>query len=100
MNKVSLIMEGWRNHLIPPPSMKEFISLVSEERLSICNVCPHNSKNKNPEAVFKTCTLCGCPLNTKSKALSGGCPDGRWAPVATQKEKEEMEEYFKNKQDQ
>lgn len=50
--------------------------LASEEliktRLDMCNECHHISEDK------KTCTLCGCVLEFKTKANSASCPVRKW----------------------
>lgn len=94
---LSQILEGWRNHLIPPESMKELIQAVHEQRMEICRVCSFNSKVKNPASIIESCTSCGCPLSTKTKALTGSCPEGNWKAIMTQEEKEVLEEQIKNK---
>lgn len=95
------VIEGWRNHLLPPPSLKELIQHTHEERMEICRVCPDNSKNKG--ARHESCTLCGCPLKAKTKCLSCSCgaeswnqykhntkKPVRWGPVLTALEEEEL----------
>lgn len=96
MSKLSQVIEGWKNHLIPPENMKEFISMVSKDRMEICNICPENSKNKS-KSMIALCSLCGCPLITKTKALTAGCPINKWEAILTQEEREAMENKIKNK---
>jgi hypothetical protein len=66
------ILEGWRNHLMPPKELKMLIEQVSEERLAICKVCEFNSTEGEIKA-FSYCKCCGCPLQAKSKSLSSNC---------------------------
>lgn len=75
--------------------MKELIKLVHKERMEICRVCPFNSKIKDPKALIESCTKCGCPLVTKTKALTVGCPEGKWQPILTVEEKAVYEEKIK-----
>lgn len=89
MSKISEIIEGHRNHLFPPAKLKEFISEVSEERLSICKPCEFNS-TKNKVKFFSRCRECGCPLIQKSKSLQSKCPIDKWLPVATPEEEHEI----------
>jgi hypothetical protein len=93
------IIEGWANHLIPPEEIKEFISLTSQERISICETCPHHSSNKENYKTIrmdKHCTICGCPLKALTKCLSCTCSleelkqTPLWFPVLTPKEEEQF----------
>lgn len=94
------ILEGWRNHLIPPEKLKELIEETSEYRLSICNVCEFNSevKRANNEKFSSSwridahCTVCSCPLVQKSKALHANCPlnPPKWDRVASDSESIEI----------
>lgn len=70
------MVEGWRNDILPPSKMKEAILQMSEERLSICRDCPHDSLNKGISHLVKGehCTLCGCPLAKKTKSPTSQCP--------------------------
>lgn len=95
---VKHIVEGWRNYLVPPKDMKELIEATYQERLEICNSCEYNSKNKNPNALFASCTHCGCPLSSKLRALTVSCPlpEPKWGLVLTPEEREAMEKTIKN----
>lgn len=86
------ILEGWRNHKIPPKELKEQIKKVSEERLAICNKCPLYSKNVYPGTRSMYCTECGCPLKPKTKCLSCSCPltPTKWGPVLTKVEEDKL----------
>lgn len=93
------IIEGWRNHLVPPKDLKEFITEVSEDRLSICAGCPFQSDNArvNGQNIFRMdlhCTKCGCPLAAKTKSLSSKCPlyPPKWDAVTTDAERYEIEQ--------
>jgi hypothetical protein len=84
--KIRDIIEGWRNHLIPPEELKEAINRVSKERLAICKTCPSNSLNKIPGAILEYCTECSCPLIAKTKCLHCSCPltPTKWGPVVSE----------------
>ena len=88
------IIEGWRNHLIPPEVLKEKILEVSNERLSICRRCEYNSINAPAHTwiadVYEHCTNCGCPLIAKTKCLSAGCELKRWNAIITEEEEEKL----------
>lgn len=78
---VSQIIEGWRNHIIPPEKLEEIINLVSEERLAVCNVCEEHSSNKKNYKSLRPdahCVNCGCTLLAKTKCLTCECPLKKW----------------------
>lgn len=96
------VLEGWRNHIIPPKDMQEYIKELSNERKAICIMCPYNS-TKGKIGLTSTCTLCGCFLVPKSKCLSCNCgiedynekhPESpmelKWAAVTTEEESKEI----------
>lgn len=101
------ILEGWRNHLVPPQDLKNLIEHVSEERLSKCKNCPFNStcgEIKNTSY----CKACGCPLKAKSKCLSCKCgiehhnknnPTKQlpllWEAITTDEEKQKIEQQIR-----
>lgn len=45
---------------------------VFKAREEICSACPLLNKEK-----YK-CSLCGCPIEKKTKSLISKCPDGKW----------------------
>lgn len=82
----SQILEGWRNHIIPPQEMKNVINKTSEERMSICKKCEWFSKNRENYTTLRPdehCTNCGCTLSAKTKCLSCSCPINLWDAVTT-----------------
>jgi len=89
------VLEGWRNNLIPPSNIKELIKQVGEERMAICEKCPHHSKNHKTVRPDAHCTNCGCTLAAKTKCLSCQCPIKKWMPVATDEQAEELEKHGK-----
>jgi len=90
----SHIVEGWRNHLIPPQELREKIKQVSEERMAICRKCEYNSVNAPQHTwlndLYEHCTNCGCPLIAKTKCLSHGCELKRWDAVITEEEEDSL----------
>lgn len=93
---VQHIIEGWRNHLIPPEKLKEIISHIGKERIEICRQCEYNSKNmKNILRPDEHCTLCGCPLIALTKCLSCSCSFEqlpKWSNIITIEEEEKLHE--------
>lgn len=70
-----IILEGWLNYIFPTPTKKQ----VAQKRLTLCrqNLCGYwDPKGQSPEASFKgteSCGVCGCPLATKTMAMSSTC---------------------------
>jgi hypothetical protein len=95
------VAEGWKNDLFPAKELKDFIQEVSDNRLTICKLCPKQSDNAKVEG-YKTirqdlhCTVCKCPLIKKSKSLSSSCPENKWAAITSNEERFAIEEYIKN----
>lgn len=99
------IVEGWRNHIIPPKDMKAVIEKVSEERLEICKACPYQSDNvkESGRTIYRPdlhCTSCGCTLVAKTKSLSSRCPIGKWEAMITDEERFELEKQIKEHNDE
>lgn len=80
------IVEGWRNKLIPPKELKEAITKAVEERMAICNECPHISTKHQSVRPDVHCMKCGCTLSAKTACLSCSCPINNWLPIATKEE--------------
>jgi hypothetical protein len=90
MINFSQVLEGWRNKLIPPSELKDFIEKTSSERINICLNCPHHSKNHKTIRPDDHCTNCGCTLSAKTRCLSCSCPLNKWVGVVTQEQEEEL----------
>lgn len=108
--KFNQILEGWRNHLIPPKDLKQLIEDVSEERLSKCLNCPFNSTCGEIKST-SYCKACGCNLKAKTKCLSCECgianlnaqnPNNpleiMWTAITTQEENDKIKEEIKNQE--
>lgn len=103
--RITEILEGWRNHLVPPEELRDIIQQVHEERMNICNKCPFQSENAKNDGyttirVDVHCTKCGCPLVSKTKSLSSKCPIGKWSNLVTNEEKYLIEQEIKKKEDE
>jgi hypothetical protein len=82
------ILEGWRNKLIPPQELKEVIKQTVEQRMEICNACPHISTKHQSVRPDVHCTKCGCTLSAKTACLSCQCPINKWLPIVTKAEED------------
>ncbi len=84
-----LIIEGMKNSIIK----KEVVEEVASERMKVCKECPHMDTKGDSCFVPKTqpcCSLCGCTLNFKLRALSAECDDKRWPSLMTEDEEDEL----------
>lgn len=95
----SKIYEGWRNKLIPPEHLKNFIELTSKYRTDICLKCEHHSENKKKrDPSYKTirpdhhCVNCGCTLSAKTRCLSCRCPLDKWIEAVTHEQEEQIKQ--------
>lgn len=87
---LSKLIEGWRNHILPPDRLKGIIERASYERMEVCNECPFHSKNFNTIRGDEHCTSCGCSLLPKTKCLSCKCPEDKWQEIVSSEEEEEL----------
>ena len=72
MGRFNEIVNGYSN------LVKSKLGLSSEEdekifqaRRTICNACSKKTENDR-------CSMCGCPLEAKTRSLITNCPDGNW----------------------
>jgi len=86
------IMEGLKNSLL----RKSYIEAVAQDRYEICNKCDKKD-NTGKECLVKgtqpCCSLCGCTLSMKTRALSSECPAGKWKALITEEDEDELEKY-------
>jgi hypothetical protein len=66
LKQLKNMLDGWKNVFISDEEVEE----LAKERLIVCEQCPHKKKF--------TCSLCGCPLKAKLRAVEAECPDNRW----------------------
>jgi hypothetical protein len=84
------IMEGIKNSII----RDEFVEEVSSERMNICTSCIYKDVEGSECLVAGTqpcCSLCGCSLEFKTRALSSECPDNRWAALLSEEEEDQLD---------
>lgn len=70
-NKLTEIIEGWKNVVFTDAE----IELLSDERMKICNGCPHKEINL---LNIDICGLCHCPLIAKTRSPESKCPESKW----------------------
>jgi (2Fe-2S) ferredoxin len=76
--------------------MKETIKTVSDDRMAICEACPHHSKNHKTVRPDAHCRMCGCTLSAKTACLSCICPDGKWQAHMTDEQYDEIRKEILN----
>ena len=72
LKKLKSIIDGWKNSIIPNKELSELFQM----RFDACMNCEMNK--------FNVCSICLCPVVSKSKSLAEECPhpDGsRWPPI-------------------
>jgi len=85
------ILEGIKNKIFK----KEDVELIAKERQNICDKCPHINKNGDKcylKGTQPCCSLCGCDLSLKTRALSAACDDNRWDAVLNEEEEDQLNE--------
>ncbi len=69
--KIKEIVSGWTKVLFTNAE----VEVIAEKRLSICNACPF----KDSMMGIDCCSLCHCPLISKTRSLTSECPKNYWA---------------------
>lgn len=98
--KISIkgILEGTWNSIF----VREEIEQVAKQREEICRGCSMNSDHAKKFNKYKTfrpdfhCTVCGCDLHLKTRALSQHCPLGKWEAQLTEEEEYELTKKLEN----
>lgn len=81
--EIKPIIEGWKNTVFKKPDVEE----VATARMEICNKCVKQSVNAKAISGYSSvrpdihCVECGCPLMSKTRALSASCPLNKWNAV-------------------
>jgi hypothetical protein len=84
------IMEGVKNAVI----RDEYVEEIADHRRDICNTCEHRDDTGKECAMPGTqpcCSLCGCSLKFKTRALSTECPDGRWFALISEEDEDKLD---------
>jgi hypothetical protein len=74
MNKLQIIMDGWKNFVFKSPEVEK----IAKQRAEICSSCDN--------CVFISgkgvgCSKCMCPFVSKLRATGERCPLGKWESV-------------------
>jgi len=87
------ILEGIKNRVFK----KADVEHIAAERMKICDTCSFIDKTGNTCVVPMTepcCSLCGCSLGLKTRALSASCDNKYWEAVLTPEEQEAMDQHL------
>jgi hypothetical protein len=76
--------------------LKEQIKIVGDERMAICEACPHHSKHHVTRRPDAHCTRCGCTLSAKTVCLSCSCPINKWEAHMTDEQYDEIRKEINN----
>lgn len=77
---IGQIMEGVKNKVFKNEDVEE----IANARWVECSTCEHLDETGDKCAVKATkpcCGKCGCSLGLKLRALSSGCPIGKWKHI-------------------
>lgn len=83
------ILEGVTNSLFK----KEHVEFIAQERMDICNECEFIDRTGSECLIPGTspcCSVCGCKLAWKTRALSEGCDKGKWEALLSEEEENEV----------
>ena len=69
MIKILSLIYGWIKN-ITSKGVEIVTVETKEERLKICNNCPHREN--------KSCNICGCVIESKVLFSNEGCPISKW----------------------
>ena len=89
------ILEGIKNNIFK----KADVEHVAAERMEICSTCPELDNEGSKCMVPGTgpcCSLCGCSMSLKTRALSARCDAGNWEAVLTQDEQIALDIHLDN----
>jgi hypothetical protein len=89
------ILEGIKNSI----HRDEFVEDVSKHRMEVCNMCPNKDTSGDTCLMPNTqpcCSLCGCSLNFKTRALSSDCPDLKWKAIITEEDEDNLYKFDNN----
>lgn len=79
------ILEGIKNNIFRNADVEN----IAAERMSICETCPDLDTRGNSCIVPGTqpcCSLCGCSLGLKTRALSAACDGHKWLAIVSPEE--------------
>ena len=91
------IMEGVKNKVFKNEDIEE----IAKARWIECSTCQHLDNIGNKCAIKATkpcCGKCGCSLGLKLRALSSGCPIGKWKEITDFETERAIKEQIKEEE--
>lgn len=72
------IVDGWVNVVKRSPEVEH----VAQVRIALCKTCPQKKKIKVFKKKVDYCSICRCPIISKTRSMREACPDEkpRWGP--------------------
>jgi hypothetical protein len=71
------IIDGYKNLLLSKAGVTiQEVEQLAGLRLELCHSCKR--ENGQDTLVNGRCTLCGCVMAAKARALNAKCPDNKW----------------------
>ena len=92
------IFEGIKNKIFKKEDVEKVARLRWQECISCEFFDPSGKKCAMPGSQ-PCCSECGCSLSIKLRALSSGCPKGKWKAVMNKKAEMELKKQLKEKKD-
>tara|TARA_R110001583_G_scaffold98156_1_gene243035 strand:+ start:240 stop:575 length:336 start_codon:yes stop_codon:yes gene_type:complete len=95
---IGQIMEGVKNKVFKNEDVEE----IAKARWIECSTCEHLDNEGNKCAIKATkpcCGKCGCSLGLKIRALSSGCPIGKWKHITDIKTERAIKNQIKEEED-
>lgn len=87
------ILEGIKNNVFRNADVED----IAAERMEICSTCPHldtvGTKCLIP-GTSPCCSLCGCSLGLKTRALSAHCDIHKWEAVLSEEEQAALDRHL------
>lgn len=71
----STIIPAWKNVVFHDPKIEQ----LALERGIVCRDCEFLNHFVAHKKLGKKCSVCGCPIMSKIRAVENGCPKGRWS---------------------
>ena len=82
------ILEGILNRIFT----KDHVEEIAAERMEVCKTCEQYGNACLLPGTEPCCTICGCCLELKTRALSSNCPEHKWDSIMTEEEEDLLNE--------
>ena len=85
VKNINEVYEGVKNSMFK----RDYVEKIADHRWQICKECEHlDTEGKECAAPGSQpcCADCGCALMFKTRALSSGCPKGKWKELMSEED--------------